>query len=227
LEKAGVGNSLLESFDQSQAMAFNMDSSDEEMRQMSNRNLASMTAVLKSAIEQLGWGIAEEEPARTPMTKPKSTVLVFISHSSKDVAVASALIEVLRNALGLRAEDIRCSSVDGYRLPGGANTEAQLRQEVNTAKAFIGLITRESLASPYVMFELGARWGAELHMLPLLAGVDPSYVRGPLAGINALSCSSDSQIYQMLSDIATELKITVPPPASYVTYVRRLVDLCK
>jgi hypothetical protein len=94
------------------------------------------------------------------MNAVKATVSVFLSHSSKDVPIAFALIELLRNGIGLRAQEIRCSSVDGYRLPGGANTEVQLRQEVNTAKAFIGLITQNSLASPYVMFELGARWGA-------------------------------------------------------------------
>lgn len=227
LEQAGVSNSLLESFGRAQSMAFNADTSDEEMRRMANANLAEMAAVLQSGINQLQWEIEEEETPAMPKSAARPTVRVFISHSSKDVTVASALIELLRNGLALRAEDIRCSSVDGYRLPGGVNTEAQLRKEVNTAKAFIGLITQNSLASPYVMFELGARWGAGLHMLPLLAGVDPSYVRGPLAGINALSCNSDSQVHQMLADIAKELALPVQPPASYVAYVKRLGELCK
>jgi hypothetical protein len=227
LEQAGVSNSLLQSFDAAQGMAFNADTSNEEMRLMVNASLDGMTSVLQSGINQLGWEVEEEEVPTKPMSTVKPTISVFISHSSKDVGVASALIELLRNALGLRADDIRCTSVDGYRLTGGANTETQLRQEVNTAKAFIGLITKESLSSPYVMFELGARWGAGLHMLPLLAGVDPSYVRGPLAGINALSCSNDSQIYQMVSDIAKELDIAVQSTAANVTYVKRLAELCK
>jgi hypothetical protein len=77
------------------------------------------------------------------------------------------------------------------------------------------------------MFELGARWGAGLHMLPLLAGVDAGYIKGPLSGINALSCSSDAQVHQMLTDIARELSLSVGAPAAYVTYVKRLVELVK
>ena len=228
LEQAGVSNSLLQSFGRAQTIAFNTDSSDEEMREKVNSNLAGMVAVLQSAINALSWELNEDTPLenRRPI-EVKPTVSIFISHSSKDANVAFALIELLRAALGRRAEDIRCSSVDGYRLPGGANTEQQLRQEVNTATAFIGLITTDSLASPYVMFELGARWGAGLHMLPLLAGVDAGYIKGPLSGINALSCSSDAQVHQMLTDIARELSLSVGAPAAYVTYVKRLVELVK
>jgi hypothetical protein len=64
-------------------------------------------------------------------------------------------------------------------------------------------------------------------MLPLLAGVDPSYVKGPLAGINALSCTSDAQIHQMLTDIGLELGVPVGSPAVNVAYVKKLADLCR
>ncbi len=97
---------------------------------------------------------------------------VFISHSSIDAALAEALIDLLKSALGIRAEQIRCSSVDGYRLPVGVNTEGKLREEVNAATVVVGLITPNSLKSPYVMFELGARWGANRFLAPLPAGVE-------------------------------------------------------
>jgi hypothetical protein len=54
-------------------------------------------------------------------------VRLFISHSAKDGSVAERLIELIQSALNLPAADIRCTSVDGYRLPGGASTEDQLR----------------------------------------------------------------------------------------------------
>ena len=65
----------------------------------------------------------------TVMATP--AIQLFISHSSADVDVAAALIDLLRSALNLPATAIRCTSVDGYRLPGGADTNAQLRREVN------------------------------------------------------------------------------------------------
>jgi hypothetical protein len=93
LEQSGLSNSLMESFDQSQAMAFNLDSTDEEMRQMSNRNLASMTSVLNSAIEQLGWQVEEEKPAEEiTQTDPPSYGTSRFSH--KQSAIGNWHVEV-------------------------------------------------------------------------------------------------------------------------------------
>ena len=97
----------------------------------------------------------------------------------------------MRKSLNLRSTDIRCSSVDGYRLPGGVPTDQSLRAEVHDAELVIGLITPNSLKSIYVSFELGARWGANRPMIPLLAsGSNLGNLGGFLAGINALNCSN-------------------------------------
>jgi hypothetical protein len=154
-----------------------------------------------------------------PMPFTNHDILVLISHSSKDAVLASELTEFLRVGLALRPEQIRCSSVDGYRLPAGGHTETQLREEVNSTKVLIGLITPNSLSSPYVLFELGARWGAELPMLPLLAGMQPHEMRGPLSFLNALSASNEAQLHQLLSDISKLLSVPVQTPASYLRYL--------
>src|SRR5207247_750725 len=111
------------------------------------------------------------QKATQPQTEP--TILVMISHSSRDKDLAEVLIELLRTALNLAANQIRCTSVDGYRLPAGVDTHEQLRKEVKSARVLIGLLTPNSSSSSYVLFELGARWGAELPMIPLLAGTAP------------------------------------------------------
>ena len=152
---------------------------------------------------------------------------IFISHSSKDADLALALIDLLKSALALTADRIRCSSVDGYRLPVGVNSEGKLREEVNAAKVVVGLITRSSLTSAYVMFELGARWGADLFLAPLLAGVKAGELSGPLSLLNALSANNEAQLHQLLQDIAKHLVLTVQPPASYlrnVAAVKALAD---
>lgn len=145
--------------------------------------------------------------------------LVFISHSSKDAELALALIELLKAGLGLTADQIRCSSVDGYRLPVGVNTESKLREEVNAAKVVVGLITPVSLASYFVMFELGARWGAGLFLAPLLASVKPHQLSGPLSLLNALSASNEAQLHQLLQDISKQLPVPLQNVASYVRYI--------
>ena len=147
---------------------------------------------------------------------PKTTIRLFISHSSDDVELARRLVTLFRTALNLSSSAIRCSSVDGYRLPGGVHTDEQLRREVHDAQAFIGIVSSSSVRSLYVLFELGARWGAGRQMIPLLApGTAISVLGGPLAGLNALDASNPSQLHQLLSELATALSVSLDGAAAY------------
>jgi hypothetical protein len=167
-----------------------------------------------------------QEIRKETVTEPKKPkILVLISHSSKDVDLATALIELLRAGLGLLATQIRCSSVDGYRLPAGVDTDDQLRKEVADAGVLVGLLTPNSLASTYVLFELGARWGTQRPMIPLLAGVTPEEMRGPHRVLNALSCSSESQLIQFVEDTGRELNIEPQSSSSYLDKVRTVKTL--
>ncbi|WP_211468086.1 toll/interleukin-1 receptor domain-containing protein [Collimonas silvisoli] len=85
----------------------------------------------------------------------EGTMKIFVSHSSTDKQIAEAFVIFLRAALPLAAKDIRCTSVDGYKLPAGTHSDEQLRQEVFDAQAFLALLSPTSIQSIYVMFELG------------------------------------------------------------------------
>jgi TIR domain len=170
--------------------------------------------------------IHEGSNAMQSISNQADEILVFISHSSKDENLALALIELLRNSLGISQQEIRCSSVDGYRLEVGVNTESQLRQEVNAAKTLIALVTPNSLTSAFVMFELGARWGANLHLAPLLAGVPPSEVKQPLSLLNSLSASNNAQLHQFVENISKRLGRPIKSSASsYERYISHISDL--
>lgn len=170
----------------------------------------------------------EKETVMEPRaTETHAGPLVLISHSSKDAELAAALIDLLKSGIGLLAEQIRCTSVDGYRLPVGVNTEAKLREEVKAAAVVIGLVTPNSLSSSYVMFELGARWGAGLFIAPLTAGIEAGKLSGPLSLINALSANTEAQLHQLLTDIGNQLGLHPQSAASYLrnlTAVRTLAD---
>lgn len=149
---------------------------------------------------------------------------VFVSHSSQDQALAEQLVDLLRSALNLRADAIRCTSVDGYRLPVGADSDEQLREEVLGARAFVGILSPTSLASTYVLFELGARWAAKKHLAPLLApGMTAHALRGPVAGLNALSCEVAAQLHQLVHDLGTVLGIQLEAPQVYQGKIDALV----
>ncbi len=187
--------------------------------------IAAYESKLNTPADTESGGTLHDMPTQRPATH--RGLSIFISHSRKDADLAQGLIDLLRAGLALTADQIRCSSVDGYRLPVGVNTEGKLREEVNAAKAVVGLITPSSLSSYYVMFELGARWGANLFLAPLLAGVNAGELSGPLSLLNALSASSDAQLLQLLGDMADHLGLPLQPAASYirnVTAVKALAD---
>src|SRR4051812_13117375 len=116
-----------------------------------------------------------------------SEIDIFISHSSRDAELAEALVELFRAAYALPAKKIRCTSVDGYRLKTGADTNARLREETVGCRVLVGLITEVSIESAYVLFELGARWGASRYLAPLVgAGGGAGILQGPLSGLNAM-----------------------------------------
>jgi hypothetical protein len=152
---------------------------------------------------------------------------IFISHSSIDAKIAEELINLLRSAIpDLRPETIRCTSVPGYRLPGGAKTDEQLQQELLQAKVFIGLLSGESAQSTYVLFELGARWGAKAHLLPLMvAGMTASKLRAPLNGLNAHSAAVPSQLFQLIDEVASLLGLKVTQASRYEGHIKNFVNL--
>lgn len=201
---------------------------DEAMTCYVNPLLDFLEEQLKKRMTPATDTTAAEMPSITHQ-KSKEALALFISHSSRDEKLAAVLVELIRGALNLPAQQIRCTSVNGYRLPIGTPTEERLRDEVHQARAFIGLITPSSIESAYVMFELGARWGAKLHLAPLLgAGADNSYLRGPLGSLNALNCEDTAQVHQLIDDLAVVLEVQErTPAAAYQKDIERLIAASK
>ena len=153
-------------------------------------------------------------------------IKVFISHSSKDLPLVALLVDLLRSALNLASGEIRCTSLDGYGLPAGSKTDEQLRQELLDSPAFIALLSQASLHSTYVLFEIGARWGARKHIIPLLTpDLHVSDLTEPLSLFNALNSSSRPQLLQLVSNLAQHIGTTPDNPAVYDRHLQEILEL--
>ncbi len=149
---------------------------------------------------------------------------IFVSHSRSDASVAKPLVDLLRNALNIPAESIRCTSLDGYRLPGGVPVAETLRQEVHQAEIVLALITPVSVRSPWVLFELGARWGSGKRLLPILAsGADPGELTGPLHDLSPLDCTQRAQVHQIVEDVGSFLSLKTATASSYEDKIDELL----
>ena len=161
-------------------------------------------------------GLNQADDASAGDVDMSTRLALFVSHSSNNASVAKALVTLFEKALKISAREIRCSSVNGYRLPAGAETNEQLRSEVFQAEVMVALLTPQSLNSQYVLFELGARWGARRPLFPVLAvGVETGDLEAPLNGLNALSLESEDQVRQLLEDTAVALSVKLEPSASF------------
>jgi hypothetical protein len=161
--------------------------------------------------------VEASSPSVPQMTEsPKSIMKIFISHSSADAEAAEALVELIRTALNISARDIRCTSVDGYKLSAGADSNEQLRSEVFECEAFLALLSPISIQSIYVMFELGARWGTKRYLAPIMiSGFSSASLKAPLTGIHSIKGDSESDLHQLIDDLAAQLKVTAERSAVY------------
>jgi hypothetical protein len=135
---------------------------------------------------------------------------------------------LLRTAFTIPRDKILCTSVDGYRLPGGVDTDDELRAAVLQSTTLVGIITPASQRSSYVLFELGARWGTNKHLIPLTAkGVSAGELKGPIAGKNALDCSSRPSVQQLIGDLGTILEMDPERADVYDKHLGRVVRAAK
>jgi len=169
-------------------------------------------------------GLRQHEPLQEHEVSMTDELTLFISHSVRDAGIAKAIVTLFEKALKISARRIRCTSVDGYRLSAGADTNEVLRAEVFGAKLFVALLTPNSLNSPYVLFELGARWGARRPLYPVLAGgATPAHLPAPLNGLNALSASVANQVRQLVEDASEALSERLEPISSFSAEVEAVV----
>jgi len=161
----------------------------------------------------------------SPGTPPKELFMdIFISHSSEDVEIARMIVELIRAAYQIPTEKIRCTSVNGYKLPAGTSTENQLKDEIHHSKVLLAIITPHSINSAYVLFELGARWGLSLPLIPLVTSEQGvALLKGPLGNINALLSHDAAQLHQLLEDLGVYLNLEKEPAAVYEHLIQQIV----
>ena len=154
------------------------------------------------------------------------SIRVFISHSSMNQELAESVADLLRESLYLRHDEIRCTSVDGYRLRGGNSPDSELPEEVRSSELLVCVITAEALKSEWVALELHIRREVNKPLIPVVgAGASTRDLKAPIGDVNALDLTNESQVLQLVSDAAKELSIEPLLPYTYIKRVNAVVEL--
>lgn len=107
---------------------------------------------------------------------------LFISHSTDDKEIVDKLVALLEK-LGVKKEQLFCSSISGYGIPQGSGDLYQyIRSEMSNDNLFvIMMLSKNYYSSPVCLNEMGAAWIKQsTYQSILLPGFDYPDVQGAI-----------------------------------------------
>lgn len=93
---------------------------------------------------------------------------VFVSHATKDAAIAAEIVDLIEEGIGVPEAEIFCSSLDGYGIPTGKNFVTFMKDQMLDPKVVILLLTPAYFESKFCLSELGAAWVKSHYIFPIL-----------------------------------------------------------
>ena len=107
---------------------------------------------------------------------------LFISHSTDDKEIVDKLVALLEK-LGVKKEQLFCSSISGYGIPQGSGDLYQyIRSEMSNDNLFvIMMLSKNYYSSPVCLNEMGAAWIKQsTYQSILLPGFDYPDIQGAI-----------------------------------------------
>lgn len=92
---------------------------------------------------------------------------IFISHASRDAEIVEEVIELLET-IGIEANQIFCTSFDGYGIEIGENFLDTIKSELSTDSLVLFLLSQNFYRSPVCMCEMGATWVLSKEHIPII-----------------------------------------------------------
>lgn len=123
---------------------------------------------------------------------------LFISHSSQDAKVVTAFVNFMLT-IGLKSEDMICTSVPSTKIPNGEDIFDYLNKVLNNEIYVLFFLSDNYYSSTVCLNEMGAAWIKRVDSLNfLLAGFDFSDMRGVVnknkVGIKLGTCDEMSKV---------------------------------
>jgi hypothetical protein len=133
--------------------------------------------------------------------------VLFVCHAHEDEDLGAALRDVLVAAFDVDRDQVRCTSARGSRLHAGARIAHSLRRDIAGSTALLAVLTPDSRESRYVWLEIGAAWGQNVRILPLLArGAKADDVLSPLGEVESLDLTSDGDCGRLIDGLRSRLR---------------------
>ena len=133
---------------------------------------------------------------------------VFISFIHEEKVVAEAVQALLQDKLQKRA----FLSADTWQVFAGEDWLKRIKEELESAKVVVLILSQRSVKRPWVNFEAGAAWLADKVVIPAcFGGLSKGSLPKPYSSLQALDLPNDW--YYLVSSIAHHLGVVGPVPS--------------
>lgn len=106
---------------------------------------------------------------------------IFISHSKSDEKYVSEMIGLIES-MGIKSEQIFCTSVTGYGIKFGEDFLERIKKELSEEVLVIFLLSNNFYSSPVCLCEMGATWiKTNVHIPILIPPFEYKDIKGVIA----------------------------------------------
>ncbi|MGO6853882.1 TIR domain-containing protein [Rhizobium beringeri] len=123
---------------------------------------------------------------------------IFISHCVADTKLADKFVSFLKEAIGVPARSIFCSSVGGHDIPLTVDFHQYMKNQIKKPQLVITLMTPRYMESWFCLMELGAAWSRSHKTLPIVVPpVEFSVVSSTLGLKQGWSIDDDKKLIHL------------------------------
>lgn len=155
-----------------------------------------------------------------PVSLISDSKRIFISHSSKDHELVKKFIDtILILGLGIKRENVFCTSVHGTKIRCGADFKKVILDELLNSKAVIQIITKSYKTSEVCLNEMGAAWVLSSNVIPLVGhpfNYDVGFIN---ASSQQLKLNSKDDLVQFYDDYKSTLFTNAVNTSNYLTQI--------
>jgi hypothetical protein len=134
---------------------------------------------------------------------------IFVSHAGADKALIDKLVSFLKEGIGVPANSIFCSSIDGHNIPFTVNFNEYMKNELQNPELVIAVMTPKYMESWFCLMELGAAWSKFHRTLPIVVPfIDFDVVSSTLGLTQGWNIADEVKVIKLRETIK-ELPITL------------------
>lgn len=134
---------------------------------------------------------------------------VFISHAVKDREIASEVVTLIEEGIGVPESEIFCSSLQGYGIPAGQNFITYIKGQLLEPKVVVLLLTPAYFESKFCISELGAAWIKSHAIFPILVPpLQYADVKDVLLGTQVIKIKDDIGYNDLLATLREQVTCT-------------------